>query len=173
MDDLKLKIRTIPNFPIPGIQFRDITTLIADPDAFNDVIERFVNHYQDEQIDLVVGIEARGFIIGAPLALRLGKGFIPIRKEGKLPGPTHGLDYELEYGSDRVEVHQDAIPVGSRVLMVDDLLATGVTMGVSSRLIEQVGGIIVGYAYLIELVDLKGRKHLDKPIFSLVTFEGE
>ena len=173
MDDLKLKIRTIPNFPIPGIQFRDITTLLADPDAFNDVIERFVNHYQDEQIDLVVGIEARGFIIGAPLALRLGKGFIPIRKEGKLPGPTHGLDYELEYGSDRVEVHQDAIPVGSRVLMVDDLLATGGTMGVSSRLIEQVGGIIVGYAFLIELVDLKGRKHLEKPIFSLVTFEGE
>ena len=173
MDDLKLKIRTIPNFPISGIQFRDITTLLADPDAFNDVIERFANHYQDEQIDLVVGIEARGFIIGAPLALRLGKGFIPIRKEGKLPGPTHGLDYELEYGSDRVEVHQDAIPVGSRVLMVDDLLATGGTMGVSSRLIEQVGGIIVGYAYLIELVDLKGRKHLDKPIFSLVTFEGE
>ena len=173
MDDLKLKIRTIPDFPIPGIQFRDITTLLADPDAFNDVIERFVNHYQDEQIDLVVGIEARGFIIGAPLALRLGKGFIPIRKEGKLPGPTHGLDYELEYGSDRVEVHQDAIPVGSRVLMVDDLLATGGTMGVSSRLIEQVGGIIVGYAYLIELVDLKGKKHLEKPIFSLVTFEGE
>ena len=173
MDDLKLKIRTIPDFPIPGIQFRDITTLLADPDAFNDVIERFVNHYQDEQIDLVVGIEARGFIIGAPLALRLGKGFIPIRKEGKLPGPTHGLDYELEYGSDRVEVHQDAIPVGSRVLMVDDLLATGGTIGVSSRLIEQVGGIIVGYAFLIELVDLKGRKHLDKPIFSLVTFEGE
>ena len=173
MDDLKLKIRTIPNFPIPGIQFRDITTLLADPDAFNDVIERFVNHYQDEQIDLVVGIEARGFIIGAPLALRLGKGFIPIRKEGKLPGPTHGLDYELEYGTDRVEVHQDAIPAGSRVLMVDDLLATGGTMGVSSRLIEQVGGIIVGYAYLIELVDLKGRKHLEKPIFSLVTFEGE
>lgn len=173
MDDLKLKIRTIPNFPIPGIQFRDITTLLADPDAFNDVIERFANHYQDEQIDLVVGIEARGFIIGAPLALRLGKGFIPIRKEGKLPGPTHGLDYVLEYGSDRLEVHQDAIPVGSRVLMVDDLLATGGTMGVSSRLIEQVGGIIVGYAYLIELVDLKGRKHLDKPIFRLVTFEGE
>ena len=173
MDDLKLKIRTIPNFPIPGIQFRDITTLLADPDAFNDVIERFVNHYQDEQIDLVVGIEARGFIIGAPLALRLGKGFIPIRKEGKLPGPTHGLDYVLEYGSDRVELHQDAIPVGSRVLMEADLLATGGTMGVSSRLIEQVGGIIVGYAYLIELVDLKGRKHLDKPIFSLVTFEGE
>ena len=173
MDDLKLKIRTIPDFPIPGIKFRDITTLLADPDAFNDVIERFVNHYQDEQIDLVVGIEARGFIIGAPLALRLGKGFIPIHKEGKLPGPTHGLDYVLEYGSDRLEVHQDAIPVGSRVLMVDDLLATGGTMGVSSRLIEQVGGIIVGYAYLIELVDLKGRKHLDKPIFSLVTFEGE
>ncbi len=163
MVDLKLKIRTIPDFPKPGIQFRDITTLLADPQAFNDVVERFVKRYQDEQIDLVVGIESRGFIIGAPLALRLGKGFIPVRKEGKLPGPTHGVEYDLEYGTDRVEVHQDAIPPGSRVLMVDDF----------SRLIEQEGGIIVGYAFVIELVDLKGRKKLDHPIFSLVTFEGE
>jgi len=173
MVDLKLKIRTIPDFPKPGIQFRDITTLLADPQAFNDVVERFVKHYQDEQIDLVVGIESRGFIIGAPLALRLEKGFIPVRKEGKLPGPTHGVEYDLEYGTDRVEVHQDAIPPGSRVLMVDDLLATGGTMEGSSRLIEQEGGIIVGYAFVIELVDLKGRKKLDHPIFSLVTFEGE
>jgi len=173
MVDLKLKIRTIPDFPKPGIQFRDITTLLVDPQAFNDVVERFVKHYQDEQIDLVVGIESRGFIIGAPLALRLEKGFIPVRKEGKLPGPTHGVEYDLEYGTDRVEVHQDAIPPGSRVLMVDDLLATGGTMEGSSRLIEQAGGIIVGYAFVIELVDLKGRKNLDHPIFSLVTFEGE
>jgi len=173
MDDLKLKIRTIPDYPKPGIQFRDITTLLADPQAFNDVMDRFVKRYQDEQIDLVVGIEARGFILGAPLALRLGKGFIPVRKEGKLPGATYGVDYDLEYGTDRVEVHKDAIPPGSKVLMVDDLLATGGTIGGSSRLIEKAGGIIVGYAFLIELVDLKGRNNLDHPIFSLVTFEGE
>ena len=173
MDDLKLKIRTIPDYPKPGIQFRDITSLLADPQAFNDVMDRFVKRYQDEQIDLVVGIESRGFILGAPLALRLGKGFVPVRKEGKLPGPTYGVDYDLEYGTDRVEVHKDAIPPGSKVLMVDDLLATGGTIGGSSRLIEQAGGIIVGYAFLIELVDLKGRNNLDHPIFSLVTFEGE
>jgi len=173
MDDLKLKIRTIPDYPKPGIQFRDITSLLADPQAFNDVMDRFVERYQDEQIDLVVGIESRGFILGAPLALRLGKGFIPVRKEGKLPGPTYGVDYDLEYGTDRVEVHKDAIPPGSKVLMVDDLLATGGTIGGSSRLIEKAGGIIVGYAFLIELVDLKGRNNLDHPIFSLVTFEGE
>lgn len=173
MDDLKLKIRTIPDYPKPGIQFRDITTLLADPQAFNDVMDRFVKRYQDEQIDLVVGIESRGFILGAPLALRLGKGFIPVRKEGKLPGATYGVDYDLEYGTDRVEVHKDAIPPGSKVLMVDDLLATGGTIGGSSRLIEKAGGIIVGYAFLIELVDLKGRNNLDHPIFSLVTFEGE
>ena len=173
MDDLKLKIRTIPDYPKPGIQFRDITSLLADPQAFNDAMDRFVKRYQDEQIDLVVGIESRGFILGAPLALRLGKGFIPVRKEGKLPGPTYGVDYDLEYGTDRVEVHKDAILPGSKVLMVDDLLATGGTIGGSSRLIEKAGGIIVGYAFLIELVDLKGRKNLDHPIFSLVTFEGE
>ena len=173
MDNLKLKIRTIPDYPKPGIKFRDITTLLADPQAFNDVMNHFVNRYQKEQIDLVVGIESRGFILGAPLALRLGKGFIPVRKEGKLPGPTYGVDYDLEYGTDRVEVHKDAIPPGSKVLMVDDLLATGGTIGGSSRLIEKAGGIIVGYAFLIELVDLKGRNNLDHPIFSLVTFEGE
>ena len=173
MVELKLKIRTIPNFPKPGIQFGDITTLLADPQAFNDVVERFVKHYQDEQIDLVVGIESRGFIIGAPLALRLGKGFVPVRKEGKLPGPTHVVEYNLEYGTDRVEVHLDAIPPGSRVLMVDDLLATGGTMEGSSKLIEKIGGIISGYAFVIELIDLKGRNRLDKPVYSLVTFEGD
>ena len=154
---MKQKIRTIPDFPKPGILFRDITTLLADPDAFNDVIERFVEHYKyDEAIDLVVGVESRGFIIGAPLALRLGKGFIPIRKAGKLPGPTHGVEYDLEYGTDRVEVHQDAIPVGSRILIVDDLLATGGTIEGCSRLIKKAGGVIVGYAFVIEFIDLKG-----------------
>ncbi len=155
MDDLKKIIRTIPDFPKPGILFRDIT------------------HYEHEQIELVVGIESRGFIIGAPLALRLGKGFIPVRKAGKLPGPTHGVEYDLEYGTDLVEVHQDAIQAGSKVLMVDDLLATGGTMEGSAKLIEKAEGNIVGYAFVIELVDLKGRHRLDHPVYSLVTFEGD
>ena len=173
MEYLKKKIYTIPEFPKQGILFRDITTLLADPEAFNSVIDLFVEHYQEEQNDLVVGIESRGFIIGAPLALRLGKGFIPVRKAGKLPGPTHGVEYDLEYGTDLIEVHQDAIKPGSRVLMVDDLLATGGTMEGSSRLIEKAGGIIFGYAFVIELFDLKGRDRLDQPVYSLVTFEGD
>ena len=147
MDFLKQNIRTIPDFPKPGILFRDITTLLADPEAFNSVIDQFVEHYQEEQIDLVVGIESRGFIIGTPLALRLGKGFIPVRKAGKLPGPTLGVEYDLEYGTDLVEVHQDAIESGSRVLMVDDLLATGGTMEGSSMVIQKAGGIIICLLY--------------------------
>ena len=173
MDYLKKKIRTIPDFPKQGILFRDITTLLADPEAFNSVIDLFVEHFQKEQIDLVIGIESRGFIIGAPLSLRLSKSFIPVRKAGKLPGPTHGVEYDLEYGTDLVEVHQDAIELGNRVLMVDDLLATGGTMEGSSRLIEKAGGIITGFAFVIELIDLKGRNRLDKPVYSLVTFEGD
>ncbi len=173
MDYLKQKIRTIPDFPKSGILFRDITTLLADPEAFKSVIDLFIEHYRKEQIDLVVGIESRGFIVGAPLALGLDKGFIPVRKAGKLPGPTHGVEYELEYGTDLVEVHKDAIEKGSRVLMVDDLLATGGTMEGSSKLIEKAGGIITGYAFVIELIDLKGRSRLDKPVFSLVSFEGD
>ena len=173
MDYLKQKIRTIPDFPKPGILFRDITTLLADSEAFNSVIDLFVEHYKEEQIDVVVGIESRGFIVGAPLALRLNKGFIPVSKAGKLPGPTHGVEYDLEYGSDLVEVHKDAIEPGSRVLMVDDLLATGGTMVGSSKLIEKAGGIIIGYAFVIELIDLKGRTRLNKPVYSLVSFEGD
>ena len=173
MDYLKQKIRTIPDFPKTGILFRDITTLLADAEAFNSVIDLFVEHYKEEQIDIVVGIESRGFIVGAPLALRLNKGFIPVRKAGKLPGPTHGVEYDLEYGSDQVEVHKDAMESGSRVLMVDDLLATGGTMEGSSRLIEKAGGIIIGYAFVIELIDLEGRTRLDKPVYSLVSFEGD
>ena len=120
----------------------------------------------------MVGVESRGFIVGTPLAIRLGKGFVPIRKAGKLPGPTHGVDYELEYGKDRVEVHQDAIPEGSRVLLVDDLIATGGTIQGSAKLVKMVGGVIVGYAFVIELVDLEGRKGLQEPVFSLIEFEG-
>ena len=173
MDYLKQKIRTIPDFPKPGILFRDITTLLADSEAFNSVIDLFVEHYKEEQIDVVVGIESRGFIVGAPIALRLDKGFIPVRKAGKLPGPTHGVEYDLEYGTDLVEVHKDAIESGSKVLMVDDLLATGGTIEGSSRLIEKAGGIITGYAFVIELVELKGRNRLNKPVYSIVSFEGD
>ena len=171
--DLKNKIRTIPDFPEPGILFRDITTLLREPQAFREIIELFEAHYSSEVIDLVVGVESRGFIIGAALALQLGKGFVPVRKAGKLPGPTHGVDYDLEYGTDRVEVHKDAFPSGSRILMVDDLIATGGTIEGSGQLIEKAGGIIVGYAFVIELIDLKGRDRLNRPIYSLVTFEGD
>ena len=170
--DLKQKIRTIPDFPEPGILFRDITTLLSDAEALNETIERFAEHYKNEKIDVVVGVESRGFIIGTPLAIRMGLGFIPIRKAGKLPGPTHGVDYDLEYGKDRVEVHQDAIPEGSNVLLVDDLIATGGTIEGSAKLVKKVGGLIVGYAFVIELTDLKGRERLQEPVFSLIEFEG-
>ena len=170
--DLKQKIRTIPDFPEPGILFRDITTLLSDAEALNETIERFAEHYKNEKIDVVVGVESRGFIIGTPLAIRMGLGFIPIRKAGKLPGPIHGVDYDLEYGKDRVEVHQDAIPEGSRVLLVDDLIATGGTIEGSAKLVKKVGGLIVGYAFVIELTDLKGRERLQEPVFSLIEFEG-
>ena len=170
--DLKQKIRTIQDFPEPGILFRDITTLLSDAEALNETIERFAEHYKNEKIDVVVGVESRGFIIGTPLAIRMGLGFIPIRKAGKLPGPTHGVDYDLEYGKDRVEVHQDAIPEGSRVLLVDDLIATGGTIEGSAKLVKKVGGLIVGYAFVIELTDLKGRERLQEPVFSLIEFEG-
>ena len=171
--DLKNKIRTIPDFPEPGILFRDITTLLSEPQAFREIIDLFEAHYSSVDIDLVVGVESRGFIIGAALALKLGKGFVPVRKAGKLPGPTYGVDYDLEYGTDRVEVHQDAFPSGSKILMVDDLIATGGTIEGSGQLIEKAGGIIVGYAFVIELIDLKGRDRLKGPIYSLVTFEGD
>ena len=121
----------------------------------------------------MVGVESRGFIVGALLALRLEKGFIPIRKVGKLPGPTHGIEYDLKYGTDRVEVHQYAIPAGSKILMVDDILATGGIFEGCSRLIVQAVGVIVGYTFVIELIDLKGRNRLNRPIFTLVNFEGE
>jgi adenine phosphoribosyltransferase len=170
--DLKQKIRTIPDFPEPGILFRDITTLLSDAEALNETIERFAEHYKNEKIDVVAGVESRGFIIGTPLAIRMDLGFIPIRKAGKLPGPTHGVDYDLEYGKDRVEVHQDAIPEGSRVLLVDDLIATGGTIEGSAKLVKKVGGVIVGYAFVIELTDLKGRERLQEPVFSLIEFEG-
>lgn len=174
---VKSLIRTIPDFPRPGIQFRDITTLLADPDGFACAIDALAARYRQagREVDLVAGVEARGFIIGAALALALGKGFIPIRKAAKLPGPTLGQDYKLEYGSDRVEIHADALSAGARVLLVDDLLATGGTAEAGCRLVAAAGGQVVECAFVVDLPDLGGRRRLEAqglPVFALCAFEG-
>ena len=174
--DLKSVIRTIPNWPKQGVMFRDITTLLKDAKAFNYVIDKLCERYKNDRIDLVAGIESRGFIIGGAIAHRLHKGFIPIRKEGKLPAKTNKEHYELEYGMATVEVHVDAIPKGARVLLVDDLIATGGTLMASINLIEKLGGQVIECAVIIELPDLHGRENIEKKghkLFSLVQFEGE
>lgn len=171
--DLKSSIRTIPDFPKPGIMFRDITTLLKDPKAFSHTIDLLTNRYIGKDIDLVAGIESRGFILGAALAHRLNKGFVPIRKQGKLPGKKVSVEYALEYGTDKIEVHEDAIQHGQRVLLVDDLIATGGTASAACQLIEKLGGSIVECCFLVDLPDLKGKEKLSKyPVFSLVDFEG-
>ena len=173
--DIKSRIRTIPDYPKPGIQFRDITTLLKDADGLGMVTDAFHARYASQKIDKVVGVESRGFLIGAPLAYKLGVGFVPIRKEGKLPAEKAGYDYELEYGTDRVEIHLDAIHAGERILLVDDLIATGGTAEVSGKLIKQLGGIVVECAFVIELPDLSGRKRLEDQgygVFSLCEFAG-
>ena len=158
--DLKTYIRAIPNFPKPGILFRDITPLLQDSGAFKHVVECFGEHYEGREIDVVVAIEARGFLFGAPLAYRLGKPLVPVRKQGKLPYKTSSVSYSLEYGSDVVEMHEDGIVAGHRVVIVDDLLATGGTMAATCRLVEKLGGRVEGLALVIELTDLGGRKLL-------------
>ncbi|MCG9891717.1 MAG: adenine phosphoribosyltransferase [Thermosynechococcaceae cyanobacterium MS004] len=169
--DLKPLIRSIPDFPKDGILFRDITTLLQNPDGLNHVIDRLVELYADESIDYVAGIESRGFIFATPLACRLSAGFVPIRKPGKLPAATHFTEYELEYGTDRLEIHQDAFPPGSRVLIVDDLLATGGTAAAAAQLVEKTGSHLTGFAFIIELLDLGGRQKLpDLPIQSLIEY---
>ncbi len=172
---IKSRIRTIPNYPEHGVMFRDITTLLKDPKGLRVTVNELVNRYTAEPIDKVVGIEARGFIIGAILAYVLGVGFVPIRKRGKLPAEVIGEDYELEYGVDRVEVHSDAIGRGERVLLVDDLIATGGTAQAAIRLIEKSGGVIVECCVIVDLPDLGGSKRLEKggyKVFSLCAFEG-
>ena len=174
--DLKSVIRTIPHWPKHGVMFRDITTLLKDANAFNYVIKKFYERYKNMQIDLVAGIESRGFIIGGALASKLHKGFIPIRKEGKLPSKTEKESYELEYGRATVEIHADAISKGAKVLLVDDLIATAGTLVASINLIEKLGGEIVECAVIIELPDLHGREKIESKghkLFSLVQFEGE
>jgi adenine phosphoribosyltransferase len=175
-EKIKSFIRTIPDFPKPGIQFRDITTLLKQSDGLRLTIDALAGRCHGKTIDVVAGIESRGFIIGAPLALRLGVGFVPIRKPGKLPADTVGIDYQLEYGRDRVELHADAIAPGSNVLLVDDLVATGGTALASAALIEKVGGRIVECLFVIDLPDLGGRKRLEAQgyrTFALCEFDGD
>jgi adenine phosphoribosyltransferase len=173
---IKSRIRTVPHYPKQGVMFRDITTLLKDPVGFRITINEFVNRYTAAKIDRVAGIEARGFIIGSALAFQLGVGFVPIRKKGKLPAETVGHDYELEYGTDRIEMHVDAISKGERVLLVDDLIATGGTAEATCKLIESMGGKIVECSFVIDLPDLGGRKRLEKhghKVFALCEFEGD
>ena len=173
---IKSRIRTVPHYPKPGVMFRDITTLLKDPVGFRVTINEFVNRYTGVKIDKVAGIESRGFIIGAPLAFQLGVGFVPIRKKGKLPAETVGHDYDLEYGTDRIEVHVDAIAKGERVLLADDLIATGGTAGAAVKLIEGMGGKVVECCFVIDLPDLGGRKRLEKDghkVFALCEFAGD
>jgi len=170
-EPLKALIRTIPDFPKPGILFYDITTLLKDPKGFAMLIDALAQYYMDKEVDLVLGIEARGFIFGPALAYRLNAGFVPVRKPRKLPGPTARVTYDLEYGSDTLEIHQDAIEPGQRVVLVDDLLATGGTMEATTRLVQQLGGTIAGLGFAIELDFLKGRDRLqDYDVFSLLHY---
>ena len=169
MSDFTKFIRDIPNFPEPGVSFKDITPLLGNGLAFNAAIDIFVNRFKSELIDVVVGIDARGFILGAALAHRLGIGFVPIRKSGKLPFDCYEVTYDLEYGVDTLAIHQDAFPRGSRVLICDDVLATGGTLAASIELVKKLSGNIVGIALLLELTKFEGRKKVpNQPIFSLV-----
>ena len=158
--DLKSRIREIPDFPVKGVLFRDITTLLKDPTAFRAAINNLVDHYRDASIDVIASIESRGHIFAAPLAYELGAGFVPIRKMGKLPAEKINVSYLLEYGAETLEMHTDAIAPGQRVLIVDDLIATGGSASAATQLVERLGGEVVGLAFLIELVDLGGRTHL-------------
>lgn len=171
MDNLAKFIRTIPNYPKPGIMFKDITPLLGNAPVFNAVIEVYANHYKNEDVEVIVGPEARGFIFASALAYRMGAGFAPVRKKGKLPHNTYQVTYDLEYGTDTLTIHQDAFPKGSRILICDDLLATGGTIAATIELIEKLGGDIVGIALLIELPELNGREKIGNiPIYSIFEF---
>lgn len=174
--DIAALIRTIPDYPKPGIMFRDVTTLWNDARGFRTAIDQLVQPYAGVRIDKVAGIEARGFVIGGAVAHQLSVGFIPIRKQNKLPGRTIGEDYDLEYGTDRVEIHDDAISEGQNVLIVDDLLATGGTAEAAVKLIRRAGGTVVGCCFIVDLPDLGGMKRLQDmglSVMALCAFEGE
>jgi adenine phosphoribosyltransferase len=175
-DAIRSRIRTIPDYPSPGIMFRDITTLLKDPIGFRKSIDEMASRYESRLIETVVGIESRGFIFGAALADRLGKGFVPIRKQGRLPGTTIGRSYDLEYGSARMEMHVDALRQGERVVIVDDLIATGGTAEAAAKLVEIVGGLVVECCFVVDLPDIGGRRRLsDQGIAShaLCAFDNE
>jgi len=171
---LERSIRSIPDFPKPGILFRDVTTLIQDKTAFKKAVDLLAKKYRKMKIDKVVGVEARGFIFGAALAYKIGAGFVPVRKKGKLPHKTICATYQLEYGTDTLEIHKDAITPGEKILIIDDLLATGGTVKAVIDLIKELRGAIQGIGFVIELVDLCGKEKLKGyPVYSLVKFEGE
>jgi adenine phosphoribosyltransferase len=173
-NELRLHIRNVPDFPKKGIVFRDITPLLKNPDAFRKAMETFYTKYKEIQIDKVLSVESRGFIFGSVLAYRLGVGFIPIRKPKKLPAEVIREEYQLEYGTDALEIHTDAIQPGDRILVVDDLLATGGTALATCKLAERLGGTIAGIAFLVELTFLNGRKKLEKyDIFSILKYDSE
>ena len=175
MQHLKRLIRTIPDYPKPGIMFRDVTTLLRDATGFQDAIEALAKPFEEQAIDAVAGIEARGFILGGAVADRLGCGFIPIRKKGKLPWKTIGQDYTLEYGVDAIEIHEDAIAQSERILIIDDLIATGGTAEAAIKLVRRTGGTVVGAGFIIDLPDLGGLKKLEAHNVNchvLVAFEG-
>ena len=170
--DLREKVRVIEDFPKEGISFKDITTLINDGEALKEAVDKMAEFFKDKNIDLVVGPEARGFIFGVPVAYALGAGFVPVRKPGKLPADTVKVEYDLEYGSDILEIHKDAIKPGLRVAIVDVLLATGGTIAAVTKLVEQVGGEVVGLSFAIELEELKGREKLkDYDVMSLLKYD--
>ena len=173
---IKSKIRTIENYPIDGVMFRDITTLFKDPDGLREAMDMFVERYKDTKIDKIVAIESRGFLIGAPLAYLLNIGLVLIRKPGKLPAKTYKQDYTLEYGVDQIEIHSDALEEGERVLIVDDLIATGGTVEAAVRLVEKMKAEVIECCFIIDLPDIGGRTKLEamgQSIFSLCEFEGD
>jgi adenine phosphoribosyltransferase len=173
-DYIKSKVRSIPDWPIKGVVFRDITTLLQDPLAHREICSIFYNRYVDQNIDKIVGIDARGFLFGSVLAYKLDVGFVPIRKNGKLPYKTIRESYTLEYGEETIEIHEDAIAKGERVVIVDDLMATGGTIKAAANLVEKLGGEIVECSFVVELPDLKGREKLgNRKVFSIIEFEGE
>ena len=172
MESLKTLIREVPDFPKAGILFYDITTLLKDAEGFRDVIDGLKDHYREAKIDAVIGIEARGFIFAPALAYALGAGFIPVRKPKKLPAAAASITYDLEYGTDTLEVHRDAISLGSRVLIVDDLLATGGTAAAAGRMIRELGGEVAGMGFVVELTFLNGRRRLEGcDVFSLIQYD--
>ena len=172
--DIKNYIRTIPDFPKKGVMFRDIMTVLQDADGLALAIDSMQKLIEDIDFDVVVGIESRGFILGAPIAYNLKKPFVPVRKKGKLPFETIEEEYALEYGTAKIEMHKDAIKEGQRVIIIDDLIATGGTVKASARLVERLGGTVAGTVFLIELPDLKGRETLkDYKVMSVTSFEGE